>query len=74
MENQINSHISILFCSSRPDLNPPLSCYEELKRMDREGLGYWGLGWWQAEAVKQAHKVSLLEAENARLREMLAKG
>lgn len=43
-----------LFVESRPELNPSLSHIEELKGMDSHQLGWWGVGWWQGEAVKQA--------------------
>ena len=62
-----------LFSESRPELNPPLSVLAELKTMDSTLLGWWGLGWWQAEAIKQANKVETLQLQNDQLRALLAK-
>ncbi len=62
-----------LFCESYPELNPSLSLHAELKAMDSQSLGWWGLGWWQAEAIKQACKVETLRMENEALRALLAK-
>lgn len=69
----MNNTTQMLMVESRPELNPPLKNIEELDKMDRRDAICWGLGWWQAEAVKQATKVEILQAENTRLRELLAR-
>lgn len=56
-----------LFCESRTELNPPLSSLEELKQMDSNSLGWWGLGYWQSEAIKQAVKAEVRQGQIDRL-------
>lgn len=63
----------MLFSESRPELNPSLQEIEKLDQMDSQSVGWWGVGWWQAEAVKQSIKAEVLREENARLRELLGR-
>jgi predicted cobalt transporter CbtA len=69
----MNHMTETLFSESRPELSPPLSMVDELNAMESRDLGWWGLGWWQAEAIKQANKVELLQLQNDQLRALLAK-
>lgn len=64
---------SNLFCDSHTECNPPVSMIKEFDEMRHEALGWWGLGWWQAEAIKQANRAQTLQLENDHLRALLAK-
>lgn len=70
---KMNNMTEQLFSESRPDLSPPLSKVDEFNKMDSGDLGWWGLGWWQAEALKQASKVEALQLQNDHLRALLAR-
>jgi hypothetical protein len=68
-----NRTTEMLFSESRPELSPPISSIEELNSMDSQSVAWWGVGWWQCEAVKQCIKTEELQRQNDALRALLAK-